>query len=74
MPRLLGTVEQGGGAFVQLRDADGDFVGEVRADDEGHFTLYAIPGHWRIICLTPGGRQEQEIDLGAADLDIRISI
>ncbi len=72
MPRVIGTIEEGAGAFVQLRDSGGDFVGEVRADNEGHFTLYAIPGHWRIICLTPGGRGEQEVDVGVDDVDIRL--
>ena len=74
MPRLNGTIEGGAGAFVQLRDDGGDFVGEVRANDEGAFTFYAVPGHWRVICLTPGGRREQEIDLGASDVDIRVSV
>lgn len=73
MPRLHGTIDDGGGAFVQLRDEGGDFVGEVRADDDGRFTFYAIPGHWRVICLTPRGRREREIDLGPDDIDIRMS-
>ena len=72
MPRLTGTIEGGAGAFVQLRDGDGEFVGEVRADDAGSFVFYAVPGHWRVVCLTPDGRREEEIDLGPADLDIRM--
>ena len=72
MPRLIGTIEDGAGAFVQLRNDGGDFVGEVRADDEGHFTFYAIPGHWTVICLTPTRRRERIIDLGSEDLDIRV--
>jgi hypothetical protein len=74
LPKLSGTIDRGAGAFVQLRDAEGDFVGEVRADDEGHFTLYAIPGQWHIICLTPGERREQVVDLGTTDIDIRVSL
>ena len=73
MARLTGIIDKGGGAFVQLRDAGGDFVGEVRADDHGHFTLYAIPGRWRVICLTPGGRGEQEVDVGVDDVEIRMA-
>lgn len=73
MPRLTGTIDEGAGSFVQLRDAEGDFVGEVRADDEGRFVFYAIPGHWRVICLTPGkSRRQREIDLGPEDLDVRL--
>jgi hypothetical protein len=73
VPRLTGRIDGGAGSFVQLRDAEGDFVGEVRADDEGRFVFHAIPGHWRVICLTPGrNRRQQEVDLGAADLDVRI--
>jgi hypothetical protein len=75
VPRLIGTIDDGAGAFVQLRDAEGDFVGEVRADDQGSFTFYAVPGHWRVVCLIPGGqRREQEIDLGAEDKDIQVSL
>ena len=74
MPRLLGVVDEGAGAFVQLRDDDGDFVGEVRADAGGRFTLYAVPGHWHLVCLMPGRRQEQEVDLGEDDLDVRVAV
>lgn len=72
MPRLTGTIEDGAGAFVQLRDAGGDFVGEVKADEEGHFTFYAVPGHWTVISLTPEGRREKVIDLRGEDVDIQI--
>lgn len=72
MPRLTGRIDEGAGAFVQLRDAGGDFVGEVRADAEGRFVLYAVPGHWTVICLTPGRRREQEVQLDSGDLDITV--
>jgi hypothetical protein len=72
MPRLVGNIEDGAGAFVQLRDQAGDFVGEVRADSDGNFTFYAIPGHWTVICLTPNRRRERVIDLGRDDIDIRV--
>ena len=74
MPRLTGTIEEGSGAFVQLRDAGGDFVGEVRADSQGRFTLYAVPGHWTVICLTPGRRREKDVDMDRSDVDIRIAV
>ena len=74
MPRVMGTVDRGAGAFVQLRDAGGDFVGEVRADEEGDFVFYAIPGHWHVVCLIPGGlRFEQDFDIGPDDIDLRVS-
>jgi len=72
LPRLTGTIEQGAGAFVQLRDREGDFVGEVRADQEGRFTLFPIPGEWTVICLTPGDRREQTVNVGRDDVDIRV--
>jgi hypothetical protein len=75
MPRLNGTIEGGAQAFVQLRDEGGDFVGEVRADDAGHFVFYAIPGHWRVICLAPGGRRvEHEVDMGSSDVDVDLDL
>lgn len=73
MPRLTGTIEHGAGAFVQLRDHEGDFVGEVRADDDGRFVLYPIPGTWTVICLTPGDRREQHVDIGSDDVEILVS-
>lgn len=72
MAQLKGTVEEGPGAFVQLRDQSGDFVGEVRADDQGRFVLYAIPGRWTIVCLTPDRRRQHEVDVGTADIDIQV--
>jgi hypothetical protein len=72
MPRLTGTIEDGAGAFVQLRDSGGDFVGEVRADDDGRFTLYPIPGEWTLVCLTPNDRRERHVDVGSDDVDIRV--
>ena len=72
MPRLTGTIEQGAGAFVQLRDHDGDFAGEVRADDHGRFILYPVPGEWTVICLTPNDRREQRVDIGTDDVDILV--
>jgi len=75
MPRLTGNISGGARAFVQLRDEEGDFVGEVRADDEGRFVFHAIPGHWRVVCLAPGGlRAEHEVDLGGTDVDVRFTI
>lgn len=73
VPRLTGSIDKGGGAFVQLRDEAGDFVGEVRADSDGHFTFYAIPGHWSVVCLLPGGeRIEWQVDMGVGDIEIRV--
>lgn len=73
MPRLSGTIEHGAGAFVQLRDHEGDFVGEVRADERGRFTLYPIPGTWTVICLTPDERRERDVEIGADDVEILVS-
>lgn len=72
MPRVSGNIEEGAGAFVQLRDDDGDFVGEVRADGDGNFTLYAVAGRWTVVCLTPGRRREKHLELEAADIDIEV--
>lgn len=48
MPRLTGTVASGnrpaGWAYVQLINLAGDFQAEVRAEEEGAFTLYPVPG------------------------------
>jgi hypothetical protein len=58
---------------VQLRDAGGDFVGEVRADDQGGFTFYAVPGDWHVICLMPGGRRlERDVTIDLTDVVIKV--
>ena len=47
----------------------------MRADDSGHFVFYAIPGHWRVICLAPGGRRvEHEVDMGSSDVDVDLDL
>ena len=58
---------------MQLRDAGGDFVGEVRADDQGEFTFYAVPGDWHVICLMPGGRRlERDVTIDLTDVVIKV--
>jgi len=45
---------------------DGDFQGEVRTDDNGVFTLYPVPGQWRLITWAPGvGRGDAQLELKA---------
>lgn len=76
MPRLSGQIDDGAGAYVQLRDAGGDFVGEVQADEDGRFTLYAVAGCWTIVCLTPGRRRERRVEIDSTDsddLDVQIT-
>ena len=75
MARITGNVLTGeapaANAYVQLRNGDGDFCGETHADDDGHFVLYAVPGHWRLVSWLPGsGQTEQEVDVGSSDLEI----
>jgi diguanylate cyclase (GGDEF)-like protein len=48
------------GAYVVLSAPAGDFVGEVRSDSRGRFTLYAASGEWTITCLVPGGARLQK--------------
>ena len=74
MPKINGRIPEGGaGAFVQLRDAEGDFVGEVRADEQGEFTFYAVPGDWHVICLMPGGRRlERDVSIEFGDVVIKV--
>jgi diguanylate cyclase (GGDEF)-like protein len=65
---ILGQVKRDGvplaGAYVVLASPSGDFVGEVRSDSRGRFTLYAAAGEWRITALAPGGTKvEKELTL-----------
>ena len=77
MARLTGTVRAGGrpadGAYVQIRNMTGDFQGEVRTDADGRFTLYPVPGRWRLVTFAPRtGRTEREVDVGTSDLDVAL--
>lgn len=79
MPKLTGTVvavgEAAEGACVQLQNLAGDFQAEVRTDVAGRFVLYPIPGRWRLVYWRPlGGRAEREVSVGAADLDVEVTL
>lgn len=66
--RVLHLHQPVAGAYVTLLGAAGEFVGEVRSDDLGHFQLYAIPGEWTLTCLVPGAaRQTRPVTLGLGE-------
>jgi len=48
------------GAYLTLKGASGEFVGEVRSDALGRFQLFAAPGEWTITCLVPGAIDRSE--------------
>jgi hypothetical protein len=63
------------GAYVQLRDRENEFCGETRADDDGRFVLYAVPGTWLLVAWLPAGaRTSEEIRVGNADVDVDLDL
>lgn len=69
---LEGTVSRAGGpaagAYVQLRDTNGDFTGERRTGEDGAFRFYMEPGAWTLVVMASGGaRHERELELAAGD-------
>jgi hypothetical protein len=79
MPKLTGTIAQGGaaaeGAYVQIQNLAGDFQAEVRTDAAGRFLLHPIRGRWRLVCWLPGdGRAEKEFEMGAEDLTVEVAL
>ena len=79
MPRLTGTITMrkrpAAWAYVQLTNLAGDFQGEVRADEEGSFTLYPVPGHWRLLAWVPSvGRTDLQVEVGSADLEVQLEL
>jgi uncharacterized protein DUF1416 len=79
MARITGHVQTEGGpaasAYVQLRDTENEFCGETRADDDGRFVLYAVPGTWRLVAWLPAGARTNEvIEIGTRDLDVDLSL
>ena len=77
---LEGTVTRGGEplarAYVQLRDTDCEFTGELRTRADGAYLFHLSPGPWNVVVLTAGGaRAERAIEIPAGDatrLDIEI--
>lgn len=79
MPKLTGTIVAVGapaeGAYVQIQNLAGDFQAEVRTDAAGRFVLYPVRGRWRLVCWLPAdGRAEQEVEVGAEDLDLEVAL
>jgi hypothetical protein len=75
---LEGTVTRGGEplarAYVQLRDAHGEFTGEWRTRADGAFRFTLPPGPWSVAVLTAGGAKvERAVDLRAGD-PVRLDI
>jgi Protein of unknown function (DUF1416) len=79
VPRLTGTVGTGSQpaawAYVQLINLAGDFQAEVRADQEGRFTLHPVAGNWRLVAWVPrGGHADRQIEVGSGDLDVQLQL
>ena len=79
MPKVTGSVVTRGSvaanAYVQLRNKDGDFCGEVHADERGRFVLYAVPGRWQLVSWLPGdGSARQEVEIVVGDVDVRVPL
>jgi Protein of unknown function (DUF1416) len=79
MATLTGVVRTGDGpaadAYVQIRNLNGDFQGEVKTDDEGKFHLHPVAGRWRLVSWLPGkGRAEQEVEVGEKDVSVELTL
>jgi hypothetical protein len=76
---LTGVVRAGdapaANAYVQIRNLNGDFQGEVKTDDEGSFHLYPVAGRWRLVSWLPGrGRAEREVEVGEKDVSVELTL
>ena len=77
---IVGVVRKDGepakGAYVRLLSSTRDFVGEIRADDEGRFTFFVAPGDWVVVCLVPGAdRAEHVFTLAQGqELDVEVDV
>jgi uncharacterized protein DUF1416 len=79
MAALTGTVRTGegpaDGAYVQIRNLEGDFQGEVRTNAEGKFVLHPVPGRWRLVSWLPGqGQTEREVEVGDDDVQVELTL
>jgi hypothetical protein len=76
---LTGTVLRGSlpadGAYVQLRNLVGDFQAEVRTGEDGRFTLFPVPGLWRLVSFAPRTPTVMlEGEVGSADLVVDLTL
>ena len=80
MARIAGVVKTDGGApaadaYVQLRDTENEFCGETRCNDDGRFTLYAVPGSWLLVAWLPSGpRTNETIEIAGGDVDVELAL
>jgi len=79
MATLTGTVTRGAGpadgAYVQLRNQHGDFQAEVRTGEDGRFTLYPVPGTWRLVSFAPRTtRVERDVEVGRDDVVVDLTL
>jgi len=80
MARIAGVVKTEEGvpaadAYVQLRDKENEFCGETRCDDDGRFTLYAVPGSWMLVAWLPAGPRTNElIEIAGGDIDVQLAL
>jgi hypothetical protein len=63
---LKGRIARGGrsaeGIYVRVHSPGGDFVGEVRTDEDGSFFFHLPLGTWFLVAFAPGGaRVTQEV-------------
>jgi hypothetical protein len=54
-------------AFIRLNKPDGEFMSEVECGPTGTFHMSVPPGEWRLICMVPKQRLEQELTLHRGD-------
>jgi hypothetical protein len=79
MATLTGVVRAGdepaANAYVQIRNLDGDFQGEVKTDEEGKFHLHPVAGQWQLVSWLPGkSRAEQEVEVGEQDVSVELTL
>jgi Protein of unknown function (DUF1416) len=76
---LTGVVRAGNApaanAYVQIRNLNGDFQGEVKTDDEGRFHLHPVAGRWRLVSWLPGkGQADKEVEVGEEDVSVELTL
>jgi hypothetical protein len=80
MTLLSGTVKHqdgsaAAGATVEVHNARGDVVDQVRTTDEGAFTYYLNPGRWTLKTYDARGhRGNQEVAISEGDATMRVDL
>src|SRR5207244_12677200 len=68
------ATDPGGGAYVRLLDATGEFTAEVVTSAAGQFRFFAAPGNWTLRALSRQGNGDATISVSRGINEVAVSV